>query len=104
MRISALKAKRKNKMSEEISTKEVELKEVRAMVYIPENSVEVTISAKVYKDGKLIEVEKVIDMQEVQKAVRDAEENYIGEDDMFQVTEKGLRWLKEIENDGHNDL
>ena len=91
-------------MSEEISTKEVELKEVRAMVYIPENSVEVTISAKVYKDGKLIEVEKVIDMQEVQKAVRDAEENYIGEDDMFQVTEKGLRWLKEIENDGHNDL
>ena len=76
----------------------MELEEVRAMIYIPKKAVEIVLSAKVYMNGELQKVEKTIDMDEIREAIRDAEENYIGPNDMFQVTEEGLKWLEEQEN------
>ena len=72
----------------------MELSEARAMVYIPENAVEVEINATIYENGKLIKVGKIMTMKEVQEAFRDAEENYIDDNDKFVVTEKGLEWLE----------
>lgn len=77
----------------------MELTELRAMVYLPENSVEVEINATIYNDGKLVKVGKTLKMSEIQLAFRDAEENYISDDDKFVVTEKGLEWLNELEKE-----
>ena len=66
------------------------------MIYIPEHSVEITISAKVFENGKLINVEKVLTMGEVGDAIEDARLNYIEDDDKFVLTEKGRQWLEEL--------
>jgi len=80
-------------MAEE--NKEIELTEKRAMVYLPENSVEISVACKVYENGELVEVQKVLKLSEIQASFMDAEENYIGPDDKFQITEEGLKWLDE---------
>ena len=71
------------------------LTEHRAMVEMPEDSVEVTLSAKVYHDGELINVSKVLSMGDIREAFRKADVGYIDEDDRFVLTEKGLQWLDE---------
>lgn len=78
--------------------KEIELMGVRSMIYIPEHTLELTIDAKVWKDGKVIHVSKMLGMDEVQKAVQDAERNYIEDDDRFVLTEKGKQYLDDLEN------
>ena len=89
-------------MDNENKVEEVELKEKRAMVYLPENSVDITITCKIYEDGKLITVEKCLRLSDIQAAFKDAEENYIGPDDKFQITEAGLEWLNEREKYENN--
>ena len=87
-------------MREEKNTEEnipMELTELRAMVYLPENSVEVEITATIYENGELVKVGKTLRLSEIQAAFRDAEENYIEDDDMFQITEKGREWLEGLE-------
>lgn len=76
---------------------EMELKESRAMVYLPENAVEVEIKATIFSNGELVKVGKIMALKEIQESFRDAEENYIGPDDKFVLTEKGLKWLEELE-------
>ena len=83
-------------MSEENKSIEVELSEARAMVYIPEGSVELEINATVYENGELIKVGKTMTLKEIQEALRDAEENYISDDDKFVVTENGIEWLDRL--------
>lgn len=77
---------------------EIELTSVRSMIYIPEHTLELTIDAKVWKDGQVIHVSKTLGMDEVQKAVQDAEQNYIEDDDRFTLTEKGKKYLDDLEN------
>lgn len=69
--------------------KDMELLEVRSMLYIPEKAVEITLTAKVYNNGELINVSKTLDLQEIRRAIADAEKNYIEDDDVFYLTEKG---------------
>ena len=78
-------------------SEEMELKESRAMVYLPENAVEVEIKATIFSNGELVKVGKIMALKEIQESFRDAEENYIGSDDRFVLTEKGLKWLEELE-------
>ena len=75
----------------------IELTVDRAIIDIPENAVEVTVTAKVYMDGKIEEVSRTYDMKEVREMVRKADEGYIDDDDRFCITEKGLAWLEEQE-------
>lgn len=75
---------------------EVELDNHRAMIEIPENTVELEIIAKVYYDGKIIEVAKFLGMVEVREACRKADEGYIDDDDKFYIAEKGEQFLKEL--------
>ena len=62
---------------------------------IPEDTVEATITVKVYLDGELQTVEKKLCMSEVRAAFKEAEENYIPSDAVFQLTEEGRRYLEE---------
>lgn len=74
----------------------VELMDVPAVISLPENCVEATIYCSVYLDGKIQKVQKTLSMQEVQEAIRDAEENYIPEDAVFTLTDKGREYAERM--------
>ena len=82
-------------MPEEEST--VELTEHRAMICLPEDSVEVEINAKVFHEGKLISVTKKMTMSDLREAFRKADDGYIDDDDRFVLTEKGKAFFDELE-------
>ena len=76
---------------------QVEVESDRAMIYIPHNSIEVEINAKVYNGGNKVEVlSRTMDMDEIKEAVRKAEEGYIDEDDKFEITDKGRKYLDSL--------
>lgn len=64
------------------------LTENRAIVHIPEDTIELKLICKIYLDGELREVEKTLSMKEVRKALDDADKNYIEDDDTFIATDK----------------
>ena len=74
--------------------KEMELNEVRAMVYVPEDAVECIMSCKVFVDGELYTAEKKLTMRDRREAIRKAEDGYIDEDDVFTLTDKGREWFE----------
>lgn len=75
----------------------IELKEHRAVLYLPENAVEVTMTAKVYVDGGLQTVSMTYDIAQIREMFRRADDGYIDDDDRFTITEKGLAYLEEME-------
>ena len=79
---------------------EIELEQKRAMLMLPANCVELKAVCKVYEDGKLLEVETLFGVGDIQRAFIDAEENYIEDEDKFVITPKGLEFLKEREKNG----
>lgn len=81
------------------SGQEVELLEHRAMVYLPEDSVEVLIDATIYEDGEVHHVSKKMTMADIRDAFRKADDGYIDDDDRFTLTDKGLMYLKGLEGE-----
>lgn len=73
----------------------VELMNHRAIVEFPENTVEAQLHFKVFHNGELIRVGRTLSMDEVRTAFRKADDGYIDDDDVFTITEKGLKWLEE---------
>lgn len=69
-------------------TRTVELENEHAMIDIPATAVELRIEAKVFLDGKVQTVERTMTLQEIRRAMKDAED-FIAEDDQFCLTEKG---------------
>lgn len=67
------------------------------MIMIPEEAVSIEICATIVVDGKVETVKKTLDFDEVRKAIRDAEENYMEDDDEFVLTPEGERWLEEMQ-------
>ena len=76
---------------------EIELKEHRAMIYLPENAVEATMIIKVFHDGELIEVKRVLGISDLRIAFQKADEGYIDDDDRFEITDKGREWLESFQ-------
>lgn len=74
---------------------EIELASKYIVLEIPEDTVTVTITARVYLNGELQTVEKQLGPSEVREAFKEAEENYIPDDAVFQITEEGRRYLEE---------
>lgn len=72
---------------------EIELREHRAMVYLPENAVDINILATVYEDGNIHEVSRRMGMEEIRDAFRKADDGYIDDDDTFIITDKGIDFL-----------
>lgn len=75
---------------------EIMVDESRAMIYIPDNSVEADLSFKVFVDGEIKSVCKKMNMKELQEAITDAENNYIEDDDKFVLTDKGRQWIESL--------
>ena len=86
----------------EESPGEVMLDQHRAMVELPENAVEVEMKCKVYHDGELISVSKVMDLSGLREAFRKADDGYIDEDDRLVITDKGREWLEKMQEEGYD--
>ena len=69
------------------------------MLTIPANSVEISVRAKVWKDGMVMTVEKTMPFQEVRDAIKEAEENYIPSDAVFTLTDLGRKELERMKAD-----
>ena len=64
-------------------TYDVELSEEFIVLAIPTSTVEVTISAKVWHDGAVVEVKRTMPFDEVRDAIKEAKEGYIPSDALF---------------------
>ena len=79
-------------MEEEI----IELENDFIVLAIPKDTVEVTISAKVYRNGKLQDVRRTMPPQEVQEAFQEAKQGYIPSDAIFTLTPLGEKYAEEL--------
>lgn len=68
--------------------------ELRAIVYLPENTVEAEIICKVYEDGKLVTASTTLSLADLRRAFEDAKKNYMEDDDTFELTDKGRQYLE----------
>ena len=79
-------------MEEEI----VELEDDFIVLAVPKDTVEVTISAKVYHNGKLQDVHRTMPPQEVREAFQEAKHGYIPSDAIFTLTPLGEKYAEEL--------
>ena len=82
----------------EDDTEMVEFDEHRAMIYLPENAVEIEVKAKVYHEGEIIDASKKMTLEDIRDAFRKADDGYIDDDDVFYITDKGKALLEEYKN------
>lgn len=66
----------------------IELKSQRAAIELPANALEVHLEIKTYEDGKIIEVQRTLGIEEVRDAFFMAKECYIFDDDVFVINHK----------------
>ena len=80
----------------------IELTNHRAMIEIPENSVEVKMNIKVYVDGEIKTVSATLDQEMIREVFRKADDGYVDENDRFMITEQGLKYMEELERERNN--
>ena len=74
----------------------IELENEFIVLAVPKNTVEVTISAKIYHNGELQDVHRTMDFQEVREAFKEAEQGYIPSDAVFTLTPLGKKYVEEL--------
>ena len=80
--------------SEERET--IELQNHRAMIELPEDTVSLMLTAKVYHEGELVTVGMGYSISEIREMFRKADDGYIDDDDRFVLTDRGKAFLEEI--------
>lgn len=79
--------------------KEIELAEEYAVILLPKNSVEVYTEVKVFENGELMTVSKLMSLDDIREAFKQADEGYIDPDATYALTDKG-KALAELIADG----
>ena len=77
-------------------TVELELEQEFIVLAVPRDSVEIEISAKVYKDGELLDVARTMPLNEVREAIQEAKDCYIPSDAIFTLTDLGKEYAEEL--------
>lgn len=76
----------------------MEFEEIPAVFYIPENTISVTIEAKILdENNELITVTASYSPATLREAIKDGEQ-FIPNDAVFQLTDKGKRLLNDMIN------
>lgn len=82
----------------------VELLEDRAIIYLPEHSLEVKMDITAWvagseedTKGHIVEVTRTLNATDLKEAFEKAAKGYIDDDDRFVLTEKGRQYLEELE-------
>ena len=86
-------------MDKEDKSNYIEVEEARAMVYLPVDAYEVRIEVSIVQDGKLQNALKILKRSDLERAFKDAEENYIDDEDRFVLTEKGRKYVEGLMKD-----
>ena len=74
----------------------MEFEEIPAVFYIPENTISVTIEAKILdENNKLITVTTDYNPAALREAIKDGEQ-FIPDDAIFELTDKGKRLINDI--------
>ena len=73
------------------------------VIAIPDDTVGLTINAKIYIDGELHEVTRDMDFPEVRAAIREARAGYIPSDGLFTLCKTGDEKIKDLLNRYIND-
>ena len=75
--------------------KYVELPELGVILWIPEDTVELTLKCKVMQDGKLVKYTKTLSNREIFEAHQEWEDKC----ETFVITEEGREYLKSLKED-----
>ena len=70
------------------------------ILYMPPETVEITLTLKVLQDGELVTAHRTLGVTEVRKAFQDAEDNYIDPDRTYTLTDKGRELVEQIRKEG----
>ena len=74
----------------------VALEEQNAVLMIPKNTIELEINATIYEDGNIQKVLCTYSMEEVRKAVHNAEEYYDDPDVRYMLTDAGKAFCEKL--------
>lgn len=75
---------------------EIELEQEYIVLSIPNESVEITITAKIFHNGELHTVTSKMGLAEIRAAVQEAKDGYIPSDAMFYLTPLGEEVLRKL--------
>ena len=76
----------------------IALEESYALFCIPTDTIELTLTAKIMRNGKVQKAERNLSIQDVRLAIREAED-YIPPDAVFAITEEGKRFLEDLDRE-----
>ena len=83
-------------MEDNRENKIMEFEEIPAVFYIPENTISVTIEAKILdENNKVITVTKDYNPAALREAIKDGEQ-FIPDDAVFELTDKGKRLISDM--------
>lgn len=93
----------KQRIKPENGPEMVELASEYAVIELPRDAVWVDMTIKVMQNGKVIDVECQMDTQAIREAFREADENYMADDAVYVLTEKGREIADQMKNDPNFD-
>lgn len=79
---------------------EIYVHEEHAFIAIPKDTVELKLIANIYTNGKIVQIEKTMDMEEVRNAFKEAED-YVPPDALFELTDEGRKYVEELMKNGN---
>ena len=82
-------------MDESLGMIEVNL--IKAVVEIPKNSISLNLVATIYENGEIRKVSNTLDIDEVRKSIKNAEDYYDDPEGTWVINEKYLEYLKSQE-------
>lgn len=94
---------KKQDIEPENARETVELPTDYAVVSLPSDAVWVEMVVKVMRDGEIVKIAHQMDTKAIRDAFKEAEKNYLPDDAVFTLTEKGRELAKQIENDPNFD-
>lgn len=71
-----------------------------AVIELPIDSINVTIFVKVYNNDKIIDVTKIMSLEDIRDAFNKAERGYIDDDDVFTLTDEFRRQIEQDQLQG----
>ena len=78
----------------------LELESNYAIIELPTIAIEAEITAKIYLDGEIKTVSRIMDLADLKKAFKEAEDGYIPSDATFTLTEKGMALAEQLKHEG----
>ena len=77
----------------------IELKESYMVLAVPTTAMEITITAKVWANDEVLEVNKTMPFEEIREAFKEADECYIPSNAIFTLSDIGREQLEQLKTE-----